>query len=203
MVVFNQIDISKPSEIHQLINQLKSLLDNDRVIEQVFFYGPAVLQSDINKAPKDILDAWRSLNIPLFVCPNSAVKRKVYDANLAQEYNAEVSLDEKFSVSSLTQFFYVLLGRNKSILVDIKTHFSKTSIEFEEVLDFILMAASLDDDLIVIFSGEGENLFLQHQAYFEHLFEAYDLHNFFLCSQLVGSEDCIQAKSTDVYTVVF
>lgn len=179
MVILNKFSISETSEINNLINKIQNLLNSHKSIEQVFFYGPAVLQAHVSKSSKEILEQWQELSksIPLIICPNSAIKRGVYDIGLSQEYDGQVSLDKNFKIGSLTEFFGLLAGQcpSREVIIIFKNNLTKPSPELEEALDFTLMAASLDWQVKIIFQESGVNLFNQNKKYITELFDMYDI----------------------------
>lgn len=179
MVILNKFRISETSEINNLISKIQNLLNSHKSIQQVFFYGPAVLQAHVSKSPQEILGRWQELSksIPLIICPNSAIKRAVYDIGLSQEYDGQVTLDKSFKIGSLTEFFSLLAGQypSQEIIIIFKNNLTKPSVELEEALDFTLMAASLDWQVKIIFQESGVNLFNQNKKYFTELFDMYDI----------------------------
>lgn len=179
MVILNQFSLDQLDEVNQLISYIKNLLNNNHVIQQVFFYGPAVLQAHLSKSPKKILSQWQELSkyIPLTVCPNSAIKRGVYDLDLSQEYSVQVTLDKNFKIGSLAEFLTLLANQypKKEISIVFENDLIKPSVELEEALDFTLFSASLDWRVKIIFYNLAINLFEQNKTYFTELFDLYDI----------------------------
>jgi len=151
------------------IHFLEQSMREGRKVHQVFFYGKAARQALVgSKTAKSWQAFSQKHSVPLCVCANSAVSRGVLDAALAQEQDAAVTMDNSFQVSSLVVAFEQMINSDKIICLEQPGSYQsekntlavvfdaadKTDLDFNDGLEFVLLAASLDWQVTVVFKEE-------------------------------------------------
>jgi sulfur relay (sulfurtransferase) complex TusBCD TusD component (DsrE family) len=167
--LINTLHADDMTLINGCISQLEKRVADGYQIEQVLFYGQGAIQALLrSKAAK----CWQAFSqkhsVPLRVCANSAVSRGVLDEILAKEEGAALSMNGDFQVTSLAIAFDQMAKARHVCSVDqlrdvtatdntvavIFNTLDSDSLDFKDGLDFLLLAASLDWKVTVIFQEE-------------------------------------------------
>jgi sulfur relay (sulfurtransferase) complex TusBCD TusD component (DsrE family) len=106
MIIINQIPISHAEKVIAMIKQAEKYLLDGKSIQRVFFYSEAVWQC-ISPHHKPWLDFYQQYDVPLSVCPNAVVNRKI-----------ESLITEPFALYSLTELFLEMASVEEVICVD-------------------------------------------------------------------------------------
>lgn len=167
--LINTISDENLTQVVDFIGRMKKLMIDGHQILQVFFYGKAAKQTLLGtEAAKHWQVFSEKYSVPLLVCANSAVSRKVFDGVLAKEEGVSPNMGSDFKVTSLAAAFdqmakagYVCAAgqwrdvvlTDNSLAVNFNTQ-DRDSLDFKDGLDFLLLAASLDWNVTVHFQEE-------------------------------------------------
>lgn len=151
------------------IGELDKYIADGHQIVEILFYGQGAKEALLGSEQAKCWQAFsEKYSVPLKACANSALRYGVLDEALAKEEGAALSMSNAFQVTSLAVAFDQMakaahvcaLGQwrddasvNSTLAVIFNT-LKKDSLVFKDGIDFLLLAASLDWQVTVIFQQE-------------------------------------------------
>jgi sulfur relay (sulfurtransferase) complex TusBCD TusD component (DsrE family) len=157
------------AQLTDCVAELEKRMADGHQVLQILFYGQGAKQALLGS---EAAKCWQVFSqkhsVPLCVCANSAVSRGVLDEALAKEEGAALSMSSDFQVTSLAIAFDQMAKATHVCAVNqlcdeavadnsmavIFNALDSDSLDFKDGIDFLLLAASLEWKVTVIFQDE-------------------------------------------------